>query len=138
MSSRNRWFLSYHSPDRELASRLKEAIERKDAQAQVFVAATQMRAGSFWSAQIAQEIAHADGFILLVGEHGLGDWQVLEYNEALDKGAKNRDFPIVLVLLSGQVAPGLPFLRGFHWIVSQDPSSDEVAAQVLDARLGGN
>ena len=34
---------------------------------------------------LAEEIAQADAFILLVGEKGVGDWQELEYVEALDK-----------------------------------------------------
>ena len=38
----------------------------------------------------------ADAFILLVGESGVGDWQVLEYDEALDKRVKFPDFPVIL------------------------------------------
>jgi hypothetical protein len=52
-----RWFLSYHSPDQALAERLKAAIERKDTAFRVFFAPTHLRAGSSWSAQLAQEIA---------------------------------------------------------------------------------
>ena len=63
-----RWFLSYHSPDQALAERLKAAIERKDSASRVFFAPTHMRAGGSWSAQLAQEIADATAFILLIGE----------------------------------------------------------------------
>jgi TIR domain len=63
-----RWFLSYHSPDQALAERLKAAIERKDSTSRVFFAPTHMRAGGFWSAQLAQEIADATAFILLIGK----------------------------------------------------------------------
>jgi hypothetical protein len=90
-----RWFLSYHSPDHELAERLKAAIERRDPGSRVFFAPTHLRAGGFWSAQLAAEIAEANAFILLVGEKGLGPWQVLEYDEALDKRVTSPDFPIV-------------------------------------------
>jgi hypothetical protein len=68
----HRWFLSYHSPDQALAERLKGAIERKDAASRVFFAPTHLRAGGSWSTQLAQEIAEASAFILLIGEHGLG------------------------------------------------------------------
>src|ERR1700730_15547565 len=119
-----RWFLSYHSPDQALAERLKAAIERKDdSTSRVFFAPTHLRAGGSWSAQLAQEIADATAFILLVGERGLGDWQVLEYDEALDKQVTSPGFPLVIVLLEGQTAPGLPFLRRLHWIISSDPAS---------------
>jgi TIR domain len=113
-----RWFLSYHSPDEALAERLKAALESKDIGTRVFFAPSSLRAGGFWSKVLAEEIAQADAFILLVGEKGVGDWQVLEYDEALDKRAKLPDFPVILVLLEGQTAPGLPFLRRLHWIIT--------------------
>src|SRR4029077_20317685 len=103
-----RWFLSYHSPDQALAERLKAALERKDTYARVFFAHSSLRAGGFWSRTLAEEIAQADAFILLVGEKGVGDWQELEYDEALDKGGELLDFPVFLVLLGGVDAPGVP------------------------------
>ena len=93
-----RWFLSYHSPDQGLAERLKVALERKDKDSHVFFAPSSLRAGGFWSRALAEEIAQADAFILLVGEKGVGAWQELEYDEALDKRVKFPDFPIILVL----------------------------------------
>ena len=131
-----RWFLSYHSPDQALAERLKTAIERKDPTSRVFMAVHHNRAGGFWTAQLAQEIADATAFILLVGERGLGPWQVLEYDEALDKRVKSPDFPLVLMLMEGQNAPGLPFLRRVHWIVAPDPASDIEVAKLFDASAG--
>jgi len=130
-----RWFLSYHSPDQALAERLKVAIERKDSASRVFFAPTHMRAGGSWSAQLAQEIADATAFILLIGKE-VGPWQVLEYDEALDKRVKLPDFPVILVLLEGQTAPGLPFLRRLHWIITPDPSSEKDVARLLDAAAG--
>jgi|SRR5215510_3360623 len=99
-----RWFLSYHSPDQALAERLKAALQRKDTDAQVFFAPSSLRAGGFWSRALAEEIAQADAFILLVGEKGVGHWQELEYDEAFEKRVKFADFPIILVLLEGQTA----------------------------------
>jgi formylglycine-generating enzyme required for sulfatase activity len=132
-----RWFLSYHSPDQALSERLKAAIERKDDAARVFFAPTNLRAGGSWSAQLAQEIADATGFILLIGQAGIGKWQVPEYDEALDKWVKSdRKFPLVIVLLEGQTAPGLPFLRQLHWIVTSDPSSERDIARIFDALSG--
>src|SRR5215831_15895807 len=133
-----RWFLSYHSPDQALAERLKVALERKNADARVFFAPSSLRAGGFWSRTLAEEIAQADVFILLVAERGVGDWQVLEYDEALDKRVKSPDFPVIMVLLEGQTAPGLPFLRRLHWIVTTDPSSEKDLARLLDAASGSS
>jgi hypothetical protein len=67
---------------------------------------------------LAKEIDEAEAFVLLVGENGLGPWQTLEYYEARDKLVKLPQFPVVLLLPDGHAAPGLPFLRQLHWIVS--------------------
>jgi TIR domain len=132
-----RWFLSYHSPDQGLAEQLKAAIERKDPQSRVFFAPTHLRAGGSWSAQLAQELAGATAFILLIGQAGIGKWQVPEYDEALDRWVKSdRKFPLIVVLLEGQTAPGLAFLRQLHWIVTPDPTSEKDIARIFDAVSG--
>ena len=132
-----RWFLSYHSPDEKLAERLKIAIERKDAGSSVFFARSSLRAGGAWTAQLAEELTETDAFILLVGEHGVGKWQVPEYDEALERWVKSgRTFPLVVVLLEGQIAPGLPFLRQLHWIVTPDPASEKDIARIFDGASG--
>ena len=130
-------FSAITRPNQALAERLKAAIERKDAASRVFFAPTHMRAGGSWSAQLAQEIAEANAFILLIGEAGIGKWQVPEYDEALDKWVKSpTEFPLILVLLEGQTAPGLAFLRRLHWIVSPDPASEKDVARLFDAASG--
>ena len=50
---------------------------------------------------------------------------------------KQPDFPVVLVLLDGRPAPGLPFLRQLHWIVTADPASAETVGRLRDATSGG-
>ena len=132
-----RWFLSYHSPDQALAERLKAAIERKDAATRVFFAPTHLRAGGSWTAQLAQEIADANAFVLLIGTAGIGKWQVPEYDEALDRWVSSgRRFPLIVVLLEGQTAPGLPFLRQLHWIVAPDPASENAVGRIFDGAAG--
>ena len=42
----------------------------------------------------------------------------------------------MLVLLEGQIAPGLPFLRRLHWIVTPDPTSEKNVARLFDALSG--
>jgi hypothetical protein len=131
------WFLSYNSQDLALMEGLEAALRRKDPKAQIFFGPTSLRAGGFWVPELAKGIAAATAFILLVGENGLGPWQVMEYYEALDRRVKQHDFPVVLVLLDGVAAPGLPFLRQLHWIISADPASEQSVAQIMDAVMGG-
>ena len=131
-----RWFLSFNSSDRALAEGLKASIERKDAGSRVFFDATSLRAGGYWQPALAKGIDEADAFVLLVGEKGLGPWQTLEFYEAHDKHVKSPEFPVVLMLLDGHAAPGLPFLRQLHWIVSADPTSEKDVARLIDAAAG--
>jgi formylglycine-generating enzyme required for sulfatase activity len=131
-----RWFLSYHSPDESVAKALRDAIEHKDPESRVFFAPASMRAGGSWTAQLAHEIAAADAFVLLIGKR-LGPWQLLEYDEALDRwaGAKG-SWPLIVVLIEGNTAPGLPFLRRLHWIITSDPTSDADLARIFAAVQG--
>jgi formylglycine-generating enzyme required for sulfatase activity len=132
-----RWFLSYNSQDLALMQPLDAALRRMDADAHIFFAPKSLRAGGYWLPELAKEIAEATAFVLLVGEKGLGPWQVIEYYEALDRRVKEQDFPVLLVLLDGQPAPGLPFLRQLHWIVTADPASEQSVAKLIDAADGG-
>ena len=131
-----RWFLSYNSQDLALMQGLEAALRRKDPDAQVFFAPKSLRAGGYWLPALAEAIVEATAFVLLVGEKGLGPWQVTEYYEALDKRVKASDFLVILVLLEGVPAPGLSFLRQLHWIVTPDPASEQSIAKLLDATAG--
>jgi hypothetical protein len=75
-----RWFLSYTSQDVVVTQALRAALKRKDPDADIFFAPESMRAGGFWQQQLADEIAQSTAFVLLVGETGVGPWQVMEYN----------------------------------------------------------
>src|SRR5262249_46002233 len=93
-----RWFLSYTSQDFALMQALKAALQHREADAHIFFAPKSMRAGGFWQQQLADEIAQSTAFVLLVGETGVGPWQVMEYNEALDRCAKEPHYPLILIL----------------------------------------
>ncbi len=130
------WFLSYNSADLAVAEKLEEQLRQAAPDGNVFLAPKSLRAGGYWLPKLAEAIAEANAFVLYVGENGLGPWQVIEYYEALDKRAKQPDFPIVLVLLDGRPAPGLPFLRQLHWIVTADPVSSETVGKLRSAAGG--
>jgi TIR domain-containing protein len=133
-----RWFISYNSQDLALTQNLEAALRRKDGEAKIFFASRSLRAGGLWLPELAHEIAEATAFVLLVGEKGISPWQAMEYYEALDRRVKQQDFPVVLVLLNGQPAPGLPFLRQLQWVIAADPASERSLAQVMDAVAGGS
>ena len=64
---------------------VEAALTGKDPEAKIFFAPTSLRAGGFWLPELAKGIAEATAFVLLVGEKGLGPWQVTEYYEAYDR-----------------------------------------------------
>ena len=132
-----RWFLSYNSIDLAVVEQLDGLLRSQIPDTEIFFAPKTLRAGGYWLPKLAEAIADAGAFILYVGENGLGPWQVIEYYEALDKRVKQPDFPIVLVLLDGRPAPGLPFLRQLHWIVTADPASADTIGKLKDATTGG-
>jgi formylglycine-generating enzyme required for sulfatase activity len=131
-----RWFLSYNSQDAPIAEALDSELRRKDPAATIYFAPKALRPGAYWLPALAEEIARATGFVLIIGPHGLGPWQTSEYYEAYDRRVKEHDFPIILILLDGQPAPGLPFLRQLQWIVTADPASQQTVAQLLAAASG--
>jgi formylglycine-generating enzyme required for sulfatase activity len=130
------WFLSYNSQDLQLMESLEKALRKKDTTAEIFFAPKTLRPGGYWLPELAEGIEKSTAFVLLVGEHKLGPWQVVEYYEALDKRVKASNFPIILVLLNDQAAPGLPFLRQLHWIITADVTSEQTLAQLLKASAG--
>jgi hypothetical protein len=132
-----RWFISFNTRDLALLRHLEEALSRKEPDAEIVFTPQYLRAGGVVP-QLSQTLAEADVFVLLVGEYGLGAWQVLEYYEAADRQqAKDPNFQLILLLLEGQAAPGLPFLRHVNWIVTPDPGSDQSIARLVDAARGG-
>jgi tetratricopeptide (TPR) repeat protein len=133
-----RWFLSYHSPDQLVAERLKAAIEQKDEGARVFFAPTNLQPGGRWAPALADAIAEASAFVLLVTHNGVGRWQEVEYEAAFDRHVNSPDFPIVLVLLEGQAVPRLAFVKQLHWIVTTDPASEKEVARLIDAVRSGS
>jgi WD40 repeat protein len=133
-----RWFLSYHSPDEALAKRLKAAIQQKDEGAHVFFAPANLRAGGRWAPALSEAIAEATAFVLLVTDKGIGRWQEIEYDAAFDRHVNTPDFPVVLMLLEGQTAPRLSFLKQLHWIVTRNPASEKDVARLIDAVRSGS
>ena len=68
-----RVFLSYHSPDRQLAVDLKRAIQTARPNIDVYLDQSNLRHGFFWQPALFDAIANADPFLILLGNRlGIG------------------------------------------------------------------
>ena len=105
---------------------------------ELFFAPKSLRVGGFWLPELAREIAEATAFILLVGEKGIGPWQAMEYYEALDRRVKQPDFPVVLLLLDGQLGAGAAVPAATALGDSpQTPHPRSSSPSIMDAAAGG-
>jgi hypothetical protein len=133
-----RVFLSYHTPDEVAAKALKHAIEANDPDIKVFFAPYNLKLGAFWLPVLGEAIAEANAFLIILGKQ-LGEWQKLEYYEAIDRTAKARrsdaSFPLVPIKISER-APNLPFLSQFHWIESAEPTAVDSLSKIVHALRG--
>jgi hypothetical protein len=94
-------------------------------------------APAFWLPKLAAEIAATDAFLLLIGPGGVGPWQELEYQEAIDRHVHEKErFPVVPLIAAGANAPGLPFLRRLNCVESPIVTEDKALHRVLAALKG--
>jgi hypothetical protein len=78
-----------------------------------------MVAGRLVTNQIEDAIRKCKSAAVLLGKHGLGDWQNLELDAILSICFK-RNIPVIPVLLpslADEIDNTIPlFLQGFHWV----------------------
>lgn len=91
-------FPSFHSRDQALAGAVKAGLERIDPAAKVFFSQVLLGAG-FWLPKLAEAIAEADAFLLLVSPEGVGPWELPEYFEGAHRiqdarRGRRRGFPV--------------------------------------------
>jgi formylglycine-generating enzyme required for sulfatase activity len=103
----------------------------------LFFAPESLRPGGRWAPALAEAIAEATAFVLLVTDRGVGRWQEIEYDATFDRKVNSPDFPVVLLLLEGQPAPRLSFLKQLHWIVTPDPASERDVGRLIAAVASG-
>ena len=130
-----RIFLSFNSRDTALAEAVRAGLSRIDPTAQVFFSPVSLGAG-FWVPKLEVEIAQADAFLLLIGPSGIGPWQEIEYYTAFDRHLSDRRHTLVVAIVGGADAPGLPFLRRVHWVLVPVVAEDTVLHRLLAALKG--
>jgi hypothetical protein len=132
-------FLSYHSPDREVAVALKTAIEAALPNYDIFLDQSHLRHGHNWQPALYAAIENSSAFITLIGNR-LGNWQTAEYYAAHDKKVAQADafvlLPVIIADRRTGPVPNLPGLSQLHWIECSEPAAPEVLQQIFRALLG--
>jgi hypothetical protein len=129
-----RIFLSFNSRDTGLAEIVRAGLSRIEPTAQVFFSPVSLGAG-FWLPKLAEEIAEAQSFLLLIGPNGIGPWQEVEYFTAFDRHVKDKSFAVVPAIV-GAEALGLPFLRTLNLVEAPVITEDKVLHRLLAALKG--
>jgi WD40 repeat protein len=118
-----------------LAELLRAGVSRLEPTAEVFFSPASLGAG-FWLPKLADGIADADAFLLLIGPEGIGPWQEVEYYTAFDRHVRDSRFPLVPVIAAGHDAPGLPLLRNLNWVEAPVVTDDKVLHRLIAALKG--
>jgi hypothetical protein len=121
-----------------LAEALCASLKRLEPSTDIFFSPLSLGPG-FWLPKLAKEIIDTDAFLFFIGPSGVGPWQQLEYDEALDRYVQERErFPLVPVIAAGATAPGLSFLRRLNWVEAPIVTEDKALHRLLAALKGEN
>ena len=108
-------FLSHNSKEKPLVREVAKAL--KEAGISVWLDEWDLVPGRMWVQALEEIVRKATAAAVLVGENGLGPWEVPEMNVCLSEFVKRR-MPVIPVLLPGAAQkPELPlFLQQFTWV----------------------
>jgi WD40 repeat protein len=130
-----RIFLSFNSKDVALAEAIRAGLSRLEPETKIFFSPVSLGSG-LWVPKLADEIAAAEAFLVLIGPHGIGPWQKVEYFAAFDRHLNEKGFALVPVIAAGAQAPGLSFLRSLNWVEAPVVTDDKALHQMLAALQG--
>ena len=127
-------FFSYHWRDHEAV----EAVARvlRDQGLKIFLDRWYLVPGQPWPQALEQALAGCRAVAVFVGPQTLGPWQLREKDLALDRQAKEPQFPVIPVLLPGAEA-ALGFLSLNTWVDLRGRLDDPAGLEILRAAVRG-
>ena len=92
-------FLSYAGSDGLAAAELNNWL--RDRGLRTFFDRSELRPGLRWISALEDAIGRSNAVAILVGSHGIGNTQQYERELALVRQTRDKDFPVIPVLLPG-------------------------------------
>jgi tetratricopeptide (TPR) repeat protein len=115
-----RVFVSHNTGDHDKAQAVEAALRARLPGHEWYLAPRNVAGGAWWVPKLAAEIANSDAVLFLAGQK-IGEWQELEYYEALRLSREHAGRPLIIPVVIAEQAPGLPFFAQLHHIFAADP-----------------
>ena len=130
-------FLSYNWQDHEAVETVARELTVRELR--VFLDRWYLKRGQPWRRELEQKLEQSAGAVIFLGPRNLGSWQEREIDVALDRQARDDDFPVIPVLLPG-ADPALGFLSMNTWVDMRDgvqgPAIDALEAAIRSQPAG--
>jgi tetratricopeptide (TPR) repeat protein len=127
-------FLSYNQQDHKAVETVATALRQRNVK--VFLARWYLAPGQPWIDVLERTLGECRAVAIFLGPHGLGRWQQREKEVALERHAREPDFPVIPVLLPRAVDPPLGFLTLYTWVDLRDAQSSDMV-EALARAAGG-
>lgn len=127
-------FFSYSTRDHAAVERVARALT--DCGLRVFLDRWYLTPGQPWPQLLEETLAACNAVAVFIGADGLGPWQQRERDLALDRKAREPDFPVIPVLLT-RADPALGFLKLHAWVDLSVGAADPEALAILAGAVRG-
>jgi TIR domain len=125
-------FLSYSRADAPVVEAVRAHLS--EAGITSFLDRTKLPAGQPWQPFLEGELGQSGAVAVFVGQR-MGSWQHREVQVALDRQAREHDFPVIPVLLPGIDDEPKGFLALQTWIDLRAGTDDPIQLQNLIAAI---
>jgi hypothetical protein len=131
-----RIYVSYHTPDYEMARELTEMLKLRLPNSDIFFAPCKIDPGAVWQKRLDEEIKRADVMVFVAGEK-IGKWQDEEYHEAqrLEKDRRNGKPLLIPLITTGKIPGKLAFFKRYNYISTQGMAVEDVVEIILKSIL---
>src|SRR5262249_36610 len=134
MADRFDVFLSYNWRDQHAVKALADTLHSQGVE--VFLDRWYLAPGGAWPQELEGVLSTCRSIAVCLGPGEMGPWQQRERNFALERQAKDRDFPVIPILLPG-TDPALSFLSQNTWIDLREGTDQPLLLDILLRAIRG-